>query len=93
MSEEEVGPAISGRLTEVAHKYWADKAKKPTVVSKIMEWLKVPSNCTFLRVPVLNEAVARNRRILPFHKRADKWLSDIQKPLTFAMTAVLKMAD
>ena len=93
MCEEEVGPAISGRLTEVAHKYWADKAKKPTVASKIMEWLKVPSNCTFLRVPVLNEAVARNRRILPFHKRADKWLSDIQKPLTFAMTAVLKMAD
>ena len=93
MSEEEVGPAISGQLAEVAHKYWADEAKKPAVVSKIMEGLKVPSNCTVLRVPVLNEAVARNRRILPFHKRADKRLSDIQKSLTFATTAVLKMAD
>ena len=93
MSEEEVGPAISGQLAEVAHKYWADEAKKPAVVSKIMEGLKVHSNCTVLRVPVLNEAVARNRRILPFHKRADKRLSDIQKSLTFATTAVLKMAD
>ena len=93
MSEEEVGPVISGRLAEVAHKYWADEAKKPAVVSKIMEWLKLPSNFTVLRVPVLNEAVARNRRILPFHKRADKRLSDIQKSLTFATTAVLNMAD
>ena len=93
MSEEEVGPAISGQLAEVAHNYGDDEAKKPAVVSKIMEGLKIPSNCTVLRVPVLNEAVARNRRILPFHKRADKRLSDIQKSLTFATTAVLKMAD
>ena len=42
---------------------------------------------------MLNEAVARNRRILFFHKRADKRLSDIQNSLTFATTAVLKMAD
>ena len=75
------------------HKYWADEAKKPAVVSKIMEGLKVPSNCTVLRVPLLNEAVARNRRILPFHKRTDKRLSNIQKSLTFATTVVLKMAD
>ena len=93
MSEEKVGLAISGQLAEVAHKYWADEAKKPAVVSKILEGLKVPSNCTILRVPVLNEAVARNRRMLTFHKRADKWLPDIQKFLTFAATAVLKMSD
>ena len=77
----------------MAHKYWADEAKKPAVISKIMEGLKVHSNCTVLRVPVLNDAVARNRRILPFHKRADKRFSDTQKSLTFATTAVLKMAD
>ena len=93
MSEEEVGPAISGQLAEVAHKYWTNEAKKPAVVSKIMEGLKFRSNCTVLRAPVLNQAVDRNRRILPFHKRADKRLSDIQKSLTFATTAVLKMDD
>ena len=42
---------------------------------------------------MLNEAVARNRRIMPFHKREDKQLPDIQKSLTFATTAVLKMTD
>ena len=93
MSDEEIGPAISSQLAEVTHKYWADKAKKPAVISKIMDGLKVHSNCAVLRVPVLNDAVARNRRILPFHKRADKWFSDTQKSLTFATTAVLKMAD
>ena len=91
MSEEDVGPAISNQLAEVTHKYWTDEAKKPAVFSKIMEGLKVPSNCTVLRVPVLNEAVARDRRILPFHKRADKRLFDVQKSLTFAATAVLKI--
>ena len=91
MSEEDVGPAISSQLAEVTHKYWTDEAKKPAVFSKIMEGLKVPSNCTVLRVPVLNEAVARDRRILPFHKRADKRLFDVQKSLTFAATAVLKI--
>ena len=59
MSEEEVGPAISSQLAEVSHKYLADEAKNPAVVSKIMERLKVPSSCMVLRVPVLNEAVAR----------------------------------
>ena len=93
MSKEEVGLAISCQLAEVAHKYSADKAKKPAVVSKIMEGLKVPSNCSVLTVPVLNQVVVRDRRILTFHKRADKRLSDIQKSLTFATTAVLKMAD
>ena len=42
---------------------------------------------------MLNETVARNRRILPFPKGVDKWFSNFQKSLTFATTAVLKMAD
>ena len=59
MSEEEVGPAISDQLAEVAHKYWADEAKNPAIVSKIMEGLEVSSNCKVLGVPVLNEAIAK----------------------------------
>ena len=42
---------------------------------------------------MLNEAVDRNSRTLLFHKRGDKRLSDIQKSLTFATTAQLKIAD
>ena len=44
-------------------------------------------------VHILNEGVAKNRKIMPFHKRADKRLSDIQKGLIFAASAVLKIAD
>ena len=44
-------------------------------------------------MPILNEAVAKNRKIMPFHKRVDKRLSDIQKGLIFATSAVLEIAD
>ena len=44
-------------------------------------------------VPKLNEAVTKNRKIMPFHKSADKRLSDIQKGLIFATSAVLGIAD
>ena len=40
-----------------------------------------------------NEAVAQNRKIMLFHKRADKRLSDIQKGLISATSAVLEVID
>ena len=33
------------------------------------------------------------RKIIPFHQRADKRLSDVQKGLIFATSAVLEVAD
>ena len=92
MSEEELGPAISSQLAEVAMKYWPEESKNPVVVTKILDGLKIPANCSGICVPILNEAVAKNRKIMPFHKRADK-RSDIQKGLIFAASAVLKIAD
>ena len=41
---------------------------------------------------MLNEAVAKNKRLLAFLRKA-KRLSDIQEPITFFMTAVLKKAE
>ena len=55
--------------------------------------LKILANCSCIRVPILNEAVAKNRKVMPFHKRADKRLSNIQKGLIFATSAVFKIAD
>ena len=49
------------------------------MTNKILEGLKIPVNCSGLRVSVLNEAVTKNRKIMHFHKKADKRLSDIQK--------------
>ena len=34
-----------------------------------------------------------DRKIMPFHQRADKRLSDVQKGLIFATSAVLEVAD
>ena len=74
-------------------KYWPEESKNPLVANKILDGLKIPANCSGIRAPILNEAVAKNRTIMPFHKRADKRLSDIQKRLIFAASAVLKIAD
>ena len=62
------------------------------MVTKTLDGLKIPANCSGVCVPILNEAVAKNRKIMSFHKRADKRLSDIQKGLIFATSAVLKVA-
>ena len=40
MSEEELGPAISSQLAEVAMKYWSEESKNPVVVTKILDELK-----------------------------------------------------
>ena len=53
-------------------KYWSEESKNPVAVNKILDGLKIPTNCDDIRVSILNEAVAKNRRIMPFHKRADK---------------------
>ena len=62
-------------------------------MNKSLDSLNVPPNCSGICVPLLNEAEAKNRKIMSFHKRADKRLSDIQKGLIFATSAVLEIAD
>ena len=42
---------------------------------------------------MLNEVVAEKRKIMPFHRRADQRLSDIQKRLVFITSAFLEKAD
>ena len=93
MSDEELGIAISSQLAEVAMKYWSEESKNPVVVNNILDGLQIPANCSGICVPILNQAVAKNRKIMPFHKRADKILSDIQKGLILATSAVLQIAD
>ena len=57
-------------------------------MNKILVDLKMPTNCSGIRMPILNESVAKIWKIMIFHKRADKRLSDIQKGLIFATSAV-----
>ena len=66
ISEEKLEPAISSQLAEVAMKYWSKESKNPVVVNKILDGFKIPANCSGICVPILNEAVAKNRKIMPF---------------------------
>ena len=86
MSEEESGPVISRKLVEVAMKYWSEESKNPVVVNKTLQGLKIHANCSGVRMLILNEAVAKNRKF-SFYKKTDKRLSDIQKGLVFAKSA------
>ena len=63
------------------------------MVNKILDDWEIPTNCSGERVPILNETVAKNSKIVPFHKRTDKRLSNIQKGLVFTASAVLEIAD
>ena len=56
----------------------------PRFLSKIAERLFIPNNYEFVTVLKLNEAVAQNRIIHPYHKRVDRRLSDIQKCISLA---------
>ena len=71
---EELGPAISSQLAVVAMKYYSKESKNPVVLYKILDGLENPANCSGVCVPILNEAVAKNRKMMPFHKRAGKRL-------------------
>ena len=51
-SEEELELAISSQLVEVAMKQWSEESKNPVVMNKILDGLKIPANCTGIRVPI-----------------------------------------
>ena len=48
------------------------------MVNKNLDASKISANCSSVCVPILNETMAKNRKIKQSHKRADKRLSDIQ---------------
>ena len=64
MSEEELGPVIPRQLAEVAMKYWSEESKNPVVVNKILDGLKISADGSGTCVPILIEAVAKNRKII-----------------------------
>ena len=79
---DNVGPALFSQLVEVAKRYWVEESCKAPAVAKIIERLKMPSNCNFAKLPKLNEEIANNKKILPCHNRTDKRLAEIQKSVS-----------
>ena len=72
LSEE--GAAISSQLAEVEMKYRSGESKNPVVVNRNLDILEIPANYRDIHVPTVNEAVAKNGKILPYHKKADNRL-------------------
>ena len=77
----------------MAKRCWEEESRKSQLVSKIEERPLIPNNCEFVKVPKLNEAVAQNRKIIPYHKRVDRRLSDIQKSISLTASAILQIAN
>ena len=73
--------------------YWEEESQKFQKVSQISKRLLIQNNCEFVRVPKRNEAVVQNRKILSYHKRLDRRLSNIQKSINFAISAILEIAN
>ena len=73
--------------------YWVEESQKVLVVAKIAERLKMPSNCNFTKVPKLHEEIANNKKILPYHKQADKRLAEIQKSVSLATSTILQISN
>ena len=87
------GPATSSQLAEVAKRYWMEESCKVPLVAKIAKRLKMSSICNFAKVPKLNEEIDNNKKILPYHKQADKRLTEIQKSVSLATSAILQMSN
>ena len=50
-------------------------------MNKILDGLKIPANCSGIHVSILNEPVAKNRKIISFHKGAVPFVPRISWPL------------
>ena len=90
---DNVRPAMSSQLAELVKRYWVEKSRKVPVVAKIAKRLKIPGNCNFSKVSKLNEEIATSKKILPYHKRADERLTEIQNSVGMATSAILKVSS
>ena len=90
---DNVRPTMSSQLAGLVKRYWVEKSRKVPVVAKIAKRLKIPGNCNFSKVPKLNEEIATGKKILPYHKRADERLTEIQNSVGPATSAILKVSS
>lgn len=71
MGKTKLRPGISSQFPLVALVYLTDEARKPAVVTKILELLRVPNNGSNLWVSMLNDAVAGNKSRTSIRERTN----------------------
>jgi len=89
---EVFGPAINKKLAQTVTKFWKVESQNNSTIKKLKEEIKTPQNCEVF-VPLLNEAVFKNKNISYYHKRNDKRIFESQELILKATTAIIAIAE
>ena len=92
-SRQNSGPGIISNLAVGIKKFWTEDSKNNSLFKGYRDQLAVPENCEYIKVPLLNDDILKNKNIHYYYKRNDKKYADMQQLLTQACTAVINIAN
>lgn len=87
------GPAILKKLAVGVKKFWTEDSKNNKLLKDYKQNLLIPENCEFVKVPLLNDDILKNKNIHYYYKRNDKKYSDMQQYIVQASTAIINIAN
>ena len=73
--------------------FCTEYSKNNSLVKGCKDQLAVLENCEYIKVPLLNDDILKNKNIHYYYKKNDKKYADIQQLLTQACTAVINIAN
>ena len=92
-SRQNSGPGIISKMAVGIKKLWTEDSKNNSLFKDYKVQLAVPENCEYIKVPLLNGDILKNKNIHYYYKRNDKKYADMQQLLTQACTAVINIAN
>ena len=92
-SRQNSGPGIISKLAVGIKTFWTEDSKNNSLFKWYKDQLAVPENCEYIKVPLLNDDILKNKNIHYYYKRNDKKYADMQQLLTQACTAVINIAN
>ena len=90
---QNLGDAISERLTSVIKKHWSYEPEKFGSIKKLHEKLLIPQNYREICTPKLNREIFCNNNIPGWVKRADKRSQNCQASVVKATAGMIKLCD
>ena len=92
-SRQNSGSGIISKLAVGIGKFWTEDSKNNSLFKGYKDQLAVPENCEYIKFPLLNDNILKNKNIHYCYKRNDKKYADMQQLLTQACTAVINIAN
>ena len=74
-------------------KFWTLDLKNNSLFKGYKGQLAISENCEYIKVPLLDDNILKNKNIDYHYKRNDKKYANMQQLLTQACTAVMKTAN